>query len=448
MNRRQKMIYTAYEVFWLFFAYSFLGWCLEVVYAAADRKRFVNRGFLNGMICPVYGFSMVFMLIFMDSLKEGWFYLFLGCLIVGTVTELMTGLAMEKLFHLRLWDYSGRRFQAGGYICAATAITWGTLGIIVMKFINPLLLMVIRKSPGLPGMVILIILVALLVIDTGTTTAALMKLKNQNPAFLEIADGLNQASRSLQEFIVRVVQRRINRAFPKLEKQEFEAEQERKELLRRKNTFAYGCSFHKVLWIFLLGAFLGDLTETVFCRMTMGRWMSRSSVVYGPFSLVWGLGVAGATILLYRYRNREDRYIFLAGTLLGGAYEYICSVFTELVFGTIFWDYSAIPFNLGGRINLLYCFFWGIAALVWMKICYPRVSCWIEKVPKRAGTWISYVMLAFMIFNVCLSGLAMGRYSERAQGIPAEHGLGAWIDEQFPDQRMERIYPNAKITAR
>ena len=131
---------------------------------------------------------------------------------------------------------------------------------------------------------------------------------------------------------------------------------------------------------------------------------------------------------------------------MGGAYEYICSVFTELVFGTIFWDYSKIPFNLGGRINLLYCFFWGIAALVWMKICYPKVSQWIEKVPKKVGTWISYVMLVFMIFNVCLSGLAMGRYSERAQKIPAEHSLGQWIDQHFPDERMERIYPNAKMT--
>ena len=64
------MIYTGFELVCLFFLYSFLGWCLEVVYAAAGRKKFINRGFLNGMICPVYGFSMVFMLVFMDSLRE------------------------------------------------------------------------------------------------------------------------------------------------------------------------------------------------------------------------------------------------------------------------------------------------------------------------------------------------------------------------------------------
>ena len=349
------MRYTGYELIWLFLIYSFLGWCLEVIYAAAGRKKFVNRGFLNGILCPVYGFSMVFMLVFMDSLKGNWFYLFLGCMIIGTVTELITGLALEKIFHLRLWNYSEKKFQAGGYICVTASLVWGMLGLLVVNFINPFFLMVIRKMPGLPGLVLLIVSIVILTADTVTTTAALLKIKNQNPAFLEIAEGFTQASKSLEGFIVKLVHRRVNRAFPSLEgKQKEEAEQER---ICRKTVFAYGCSFCKVFWIFMLGAFLGDLTETVFCRFSMGRWMSRSSVVYGTFSLVWGLGVAGITILLYRYRNREDRYIFLAGTLLGGAYEYICSVFTELAFGTVFWDYSKIPFNLGGRINLLFCFF-------------------------------------------------------------------------------------------
>lgn len=134
--------------------------------------------------------------------------------------------------------------------------------------------------------------------------------------------------------------------------------------------------------------------------------MSRSSVVYGPFSIVWGLGCALLTAVLYRYKDRSDSFIFCFGTVLGGAYEYICSVFTELIFGTVFWDYSKIPFNLGGRINLLYCFFWGIAAVVWMKVLYPRFSGWIEKIPKKFGTWMTWILLLFMIFDICLSGLA------------------------------------------
>lgn len=437
------MQYTGYEQIWMFFIYSFLGWCLEVIYAAAGRKEFVNRGFLNGILCPVYGFSMVFMLVFMDSLKGKWFYLFLGCMIVGTVTELITGLALEKIFHLRLWNYSEKRFQAGGYICLTASLVWGMLGLLVVKFINPFFITALRKVPIIPGIILMIVSLVILVADTVTTTAALLKIKNQNPAFAEIAEGFTQASKSLEGFIIKLVHKRVNRAFPGLEKKETEEEQQ--ERICKETIFAYGCSFCKVFWIFMLGAFLGDLTETVFCRFSMGSWMSRSSVVYGTFSLVWGLGVAGFTILLYRYRNQEDRYIFFAGTLLGGAYEYICSVFTELAFGTVFWDYSKIPFNLGGRINLLFCFFWGIAAWVWMKLLYPKVSNWIEKAPKKTGTWVTYVVLVFMIGNVLLSGIALSRYSERACGIKANNALSEWIDERFPDERMERIYPSAKI---
>lgn len=131
--------------------------------------------------------------------------------------------------------------------------------------------------------------------------------------------------------------------------------------------FAEGCSFYKIVLLFIIGAFLGDITETIFCRITAGVWMSRSSLVWGPFSIVWGLAIALATWFLYNYRDRSDGFLFAFGTFLGGAYEYICSVFTEIVFGKVFWDYSDIPFNLGGRINLLYCFFWGIAAVVWLK---------------------------------------------------------------------------------
>ena len=173
--------------------------------------------------------------------------------------------------------------------------------------------------------------------------------------------------------------------------------------------------------------------------------MSRSSVLYGPFSVVWGLGIVLFTMVLDRYKDRPDRQVFVFGTVVGGAYEYICSVFTELVFGTVFWDYSDIPFNLGGRINLLYCFFWGIAALVWLKAIYPFVSGLIEKIPKKVGTCLSFTFIAFMIFNMAISGLALARYSERAAGKSAQNPVEAFLDEHYPDDRMEKVYPNAKI---
>ena len=204
------------------------------------------------------------------------------------------------------------------------------------------------------------------------------------------------------------------------------------------------CSFVQAFWLFLIGAFAGDLVETVFCRLTDGVWMSRSSLVWGPFSVVWGLAIALVTILLYKDREKPEHHIFWIGTFLGGAYEYICSVFTEILFGKIFWDYSAMPFNLGGRINLLFCFFWGIAAVIWMKGLYPKTALLIERIRKKTGRLLTGILMAFMAANIVVSVMALIRYDARANGRPAVYGWEQSMDKHFGDARMERIYPNAK----
>ena len=100
---------------------------------------------------------------------------------------------------------------------------------------------------------------------------------------------------------------------------------------------------------------------------------------------MWGLGAVVLTVTLQGLAEKSDRYVFAAGFIVGGAYEYICSVFTELVFGTVFWDYSDMPLNIGGRTNVLFCFFWGVLAVVWIKIVYPPMSKGIESLPPLAG---------------------------------------------------------------
>ena len=174
--------------------------------------------------------------------------------------------------------------------------------------------------------------------------------------------------------------------------------------------------------------------------------MSRSSLVYGPFSIVWGGGAVILTVLLYPHRDRRDSFLFAFGTVLGGAYEYACSVLSELMFGAIFWDYSHIPFNLGGRINLLYCFFWGIVTVVWIKGIYPFLSAQIDRCPVKIGKILTWIMAAFMACNMAISALAFGRYVERSRtDLPAQTAVSAFLDRRFPDERIERIYPDAKL---
>lgn len=151
---------------------------------------------------------------------------------------------------------------------------------------------------------------------------------------------MKEISRVLENSITRRIQKRMETAFPNLNPTELL--KSRAEAEKTSGVFAEGCCFYKLVYLFFLGAFLGDLTETIFCYITTGRLMSRSSVVYGPFSIVWGLGCMLLTWILYRYKDKSDRYLFAAGTLLGGVFEYVCSVVTERIFGTIFWDYSRI----------------------------------------------------------------------------------------------------------
>ena len=199
-----------------------------------------------------------------------------------------------------------------------------------------------------------------------------------------------------------------------------------------------------LLWLFVVGAFLGDLVETVFCRLTAGVWMSRSSLVWGPFSVVWGLALALTTVLLRQNQDKSDRYLFVFGTVMGGVYEYVCSAVTELLFGTVFWDYSKFKFNLGGRINLLYCFFWGIAAVTWIRYGYPLVAKGMKAVKRRIRPWMTALLAVFMAVNLVTSALALARYDARTSGAAPANVVDVLLDEHFDNARMERIYPNAK----
>ena len=434
-----------YELLLLFFAASFLGWVLETAAADIKQKKFVNRGLVTGPFCVMYGITTVLLTVGLGELRGIWLFLFSA--IYATVVEWIGGHLIERLFHQRWWDYSCRKWNLDGYICLSASAFWGVLGFVMVTWGNDLLFRLMALLPLLLVKILLLVLAGVLVVDI-LASYILLRGYGKNIRQWEEADNrIRKVTLRLQNWIGTVIARRIRKAYPKAVETKIE---EKEEAKAASTVFAAGCSFYKIVLLFFCGAFLGDLTETVFCRITAGVWMSRSSVIYGPFSIVWGLGCAFLTLLLYRYRNKSDGSIFLAGTLLGGAYEYICSVFTEMVFGTIFWDYSGFAFNLGGRINLLYCFFWGIAAVVWLKFIYPKLSDWIEKIPKKAGTIICNILIVFMIANMLGSALALARYTERNDASYSVettelNGLQRFLDDHYPDARMERIYPNAKM---
>lgn len=210
--------------------------------------------------------------------------------------------------------------------------------------------------------------------------------------------------------------------------------------------FAKGLNIYKLLLICFVGSFAGVAVEILWCLITNGYIESRSGLVYGPFNLLYGVGAVALTVCLYKFRNRGTWISFLGGMIVGSVVEYICSRGQELIFGSRSWDYSNMPFNINGRICLLYSVFWGLLGVLWIKNIYPRMATCILKIPNRVGKIVTWVLTAFFVFNALMSCVAMYRWSQRADGVPPSGPFWEFIDERFPNERMEKVYANMEFS--
>ena len=132
------MVFKIDEVLLFFAAYAIMGWISEVIFAALKTGRFVNRGFLNGPLCPIYGFGVVAVVLALEPVKDSLILLFLGSFVLTTALEFLTGLILEKVFHDHWWDYSKEPFNIKGYVCLRFSIMWGIACVMVVKVLHPL----------------------------------------------------------------------------------------------------------------------------------------------------------------------------------------------------------------------------------------------------------------------------------------------------------------------
>lgn len=156
-------------VFLLFIIYAFLGWCMEVVVALHDEKKLINRGFLIGPICPIYGVGVVLLQILLKRYLDDPLVLFVMAVVVCSFLEYFTGYIMEKLFKARWWDYSHKKFNINGRICLDNLIAFGILALIVMYVTNPFFISLLNKVNVVVLNIFAIILFVLLMVDLGVS---------------------------------------------------------------------------------------------------------------------------------------------------------------------------------------------------------------------------------------------------------------------------------------
>ncbi len=427
-------MYDLYDLGLYVILYSFLGWAAEAAYYAVARRRFVNRGVVALPLVLSYGFTFVLLILVLPTLAEHPILSFLATMVVSSVVESIGDHFFRRVGPKIQWNQERSRLLSGtGKGLLSSALVAGVYYLTYL-IIHPVLTAGLLLVPALVRHIVVLVCLVLIGLDFAAVFYA-ARTGDAAPYEERQAGG---GQKKLAGYIYTAVWKRLQRAYPGLEDGSGREE--------GTYTFAKGLCWDKLVWVFLISALLGDIIETFWCGLVDGQWMNRSSVLYGPFSFVWGLGAVVLTVTLQRLAEKNDRYVFAAGFFIGGAYEYMCSVFTELVFGTVFWDYSDMPLNIGGRTNALFCFFWGVLAVVWIKIIYPPMSKGIESLPPLAGKIATWLVVLVMACNALLTSAAMLRYADRAVQPEPANTFEEILDRQYGDERIEQRWPNMIVT--
>ncbi len=180
-----------------FVIYALGGWMLEVAYAGFKEKKFVNRGMLNGPVCPIYGFGMVFVLLLLEPLNNNIPVLFIGSVIVCSVLEYITGFVLEKVFHTRWWDYSDIKFNLSGYICLSFSLYWGIFCVLIVHFIQPTIARFVGVINHSLLIFVFVVFYALLLIDFIVTAQTLYKLRLKLVRMDKVAKDMKALSNDL-----------------------------------------------------------------------------------------------------------------------------------------------------------------------------------------------------------------------------------------------------------
>ena len=215
--------------FMLFIIYSFIGWSIEVVGKLIEKHKFINRGFLVGPICPIYGWGCIAIILLLSKYKSSPIILFLMAIIICSILEYFTSYFMEKLFHVRWWDYTRRKYNINGRICAETMIPFGLLGCLVVYVVNPIFAGLLNKIPVNTLNILAIIIFTLYIIDNVVSLSVMFGFNGTLKTVEK--DGTEEITKKVREVLLQrnFLYKRLVNAFPNIT-----SKKERLELLESK----------------------------------------------------------------------------------------------------------------------------------------------------------------------------------------------------------------------
>lgn len=496
-------IQSFYDTMWIFMIFSVLGWIIETFSSSMKNHKINNLGFFVGPICPMYGIVCSLAYILDIYVCKGVFFLeFVFFTVVIVVISTLSNFIFKRIFNIHLWSFSEISPKYKNYYIGSSIIISGLLLVFSTKYIDKFIINILsRELPQLASFIVIIVFLVVFVLDfifslfialgmkhkvseIGTVLNGVISIeKRAEKAIEKKAEDVKIGSKALKLKLIfidlkeraklffnsirnkiiifsnsdNILAKRIRIHYinittsenvEKLQKsaqkhieknmQQYEVSSTTKSYVK----FAQGLCYSKLFLMFFAGSIIGCLMETCFALVYEGHFEVRVGLIYGPFIPIYGMGAVLLTIALSRFYKSSFWGLYAISGVVGATFEYFCSWLQEIIFGTISWDYSDMPFNIDGRTSLAYALMWGALGVVWVRELYPIFSRLIEKIPVKSGYVITIILTVFMIFNVFMSSMAQFRADQRANHIPASNALERYLDEEFDDETLKIIYPH------
>lgn len=220
-------------LFLLFTLYSFMGWVCESVYCSVSAGKFINRGFLSGPFCPVYGAGGVLVTAVLSPLQNNIPALYISALLLTSTLEYFTGLALEKLFNVKYWDYSKYKVNLHGRVCLKNSIIFGIMGVVIIIYVNPALFAILKSVPKFMLPVISLCFVSYFFIDTYITSKAMFRLNGKLSELQQVIDEIKEKAHTATVERIEVLQETIADHLDEKTKMRIKWLYEKKGLLER-----------------------------------------------------------------------------------------------------------------------------------------------------------------------------------------------------------------------
>ena len=231
-------MYKICYLFLLYLMYAFLGWIVEVVNSYINHKRFVNRGFMIGPYCPIYGTGVLLIIFLLKDYTGNFLVLFVLAMVICMTLEYFTSLLMEELFNARWWDYSNRKFNINGRICLETAIPFGLGGMLIMYVVNPFLTGILDK--GSEKLIVILGIILMVIFFTDLVVSFFVILKFRKVGVENFKDDTEEMNKKVRDYLMShsYLTKRIVESFPsaKIRVEKFKKlyEKRKKKIMKNK----------------------------------------------------------------------------------------------------------------------------------------------------------------------------------------------------------------------